>query len=258
MRPRRLFQMMLLLIPTLAFAAAPGQTQWNLNTFTWVKRVPAEAGAPANAQPAALSPEALQALLGPVQATLEGQAQPLFAKEELKALSKALSGALAQAQPGEDLLLLSTFKRGGGFLELALGVTARLFIREGALNLIIHDARLDFMDRYLADRTVPTFHHGSRQAASGVILQATGATTLRGDWLAMPIQTATSAPISAATTAPAVKTPDLAPEAPTGPRDAAFYAAQSQRLKALKQMRDEGLLSEAEYQQKREAILKTL
>lgn len=50
----------------------------------------------------------------------------------------------------------------------------------------------------------------------------------------------------------------MAPEAPTGPKDATFYAAQSQRLKALKQMRDEGLLSEAEYQQKREAILKTL
>jgi len=48
------------------------------------------------------------------------------------------------------------------------------------------------------------------------------------------------------------------PEPPPGPRDAAFYEAQTQRLKALKKMRDENLLTEAEYQQKREAILKTL
>ena len=41
-------------------------------------------------------------------------------------------------------------------------------------------------------------------------------------------------------------------------RDAAFYEAQTQRLKALKRMRDEGVLSDAEYTAKRDAILKTL
>ena len=41
-------------------------------------------------------------------------------------------------------------------------------------------------------------------------------------------------------------------------RDMAFYEAQAQRLKALKKLREENLLSEAEYQDKRDAILKTL
>lgn len=258
-RPR-LFQTLLLLAPTLSPAAIPGQTQWNLNTFTWIKRVPAEPGAPANSHPAVVAPGALQALLGPVQAKLEGQYERLFTADELKALSKALSEALAQAQPGEDLILLSTFKRGSGFLERGVGVTARLFIREAALNLLVHDARLEFMDRYLADRTLPTFLHGSRQAASGVVLQAPVATVLRPDWLALPLALSRfETPTTATTALPAPKAPAVGtPETPAGPKDAAFYAAQSQRLKALKQMRDEGLLTEAEYQQKREAILKTL
>jgi hypothetical protein len=56
---------------------------------------------------------------------------------------------------------------------------------------------------------------------------------------------ATPAPVPAAAPAPPV-------------RDAAFYAAQTERLRALKKLRDEHLITEAEYQAKREAILKTL
>ena len=255
--------LLLALVPTTAPAAEPGQTQWKLANFTWVKLVPAEPGAPANTQPATLSPEALQATLGTVRATVDGQELPLFAKDELKALAKALSEALALAQPREDLIVLSSFKRGGGFMEMAVGLTARLFVQKGILNLIVHDARLDFLDRYSADHTLPTFAYGSRTAASATSLQAPGATRLRGDWLALPLAAApAAAPVAAiapnaAAPAPIVAT-GVAAATSTLPRDAAFYEAQTQRLKALKKMRDENLLTEAEYQQKREAILKTL
>ena len=246
--------LMLLASATLTQAALPGQTKWELNTFTWLHRVLAESGAPANAQPASLSAEAIQANLGSVQALVDKETLALFSKEETKALAKILSEALALAQPGEDLILLSTSKRGGGFMEIAVGVTARLFVRDGALNLIVHDARLHFMDRYGADRTLPTFVYGSRTTVSGANLQAPGATRLRGDWLAFPLA-AVPAPVPVAA-APAA----IAPVVVTAPatRDAAFYEAQAQRLKALKRLRDENLLSEAEYQEKREAILKTL
>jgi len=258
--------LLLALVPTTAPAAEPGQTQWKLANFTWVKLVPAEPGAPANTQPATLSPEALQATLGTVRATVDGQELPLFAKDELKALAKALSEALALAQPGEDLIVLSSFKRGGGFMEMAVGLTARLFVQKGILNLIVHDARLDFLDRYSADHTLPTFAYGSRTAASATSLQAPGATRLRGDWLALPLAAGPApaavpvVPPAAVALPPAPPAPPSAttPEPPPGPRDAAFYEAQTQRLKALKKMRDENLLTEAEYQQKREAILKTL
>jgi hypothetical protein len=250
-----------------ARASEPAQTQWKLNTFTWVKRVPAEAGAPASAQPANLTPEALQAALGPVLVSLEGEDTALFAKDELKPLAKALSEALALAKPGEDLVVLSTFKRSSSFLEMAMGLTARLFVRDGTLNLIVHDARLDFMSRYSVDRTLPTFTYGSRSTASGVTLQAPGAIRLRADWLALPLSTIPApapvvVPVTAALPAKATPTtpasPAITPDPSAGPRDAAFYEAQTQRLKALKKMRDEDVLTEAEYQQKREAILKTL
>ena len=239
-----------------ASAAEPGQTQWKLATFTWVKRVPVEPGASANAHPARLTEEAIIASLGPVLVSVDGQAIPLFAKDELAGLTKALREALSLAHPGEDLILLSSHRRGGRFLDQPQGLTARLFVREGALNLIVHDARLDFMDRYSGDRTLPAFAYGSRNEATSTSLQSPGATRLRSDWLALPL--VTPPPVVAATAAtPAPASPNGTPEA-SASRNAAFYEAQTQRLKALKRLRDENLISDAEYQEKREAILKTL
>jgi hypothetical protein len=241
-------------------AAAPDRTQWKLANFTWVTRVAAESGAAANAHPASLSEAAITAALGPVLASIDGRSVPLFAKDELAGLTKALHEAFALAKPGEDLILLSSNKRGGMFMEVAQGITARLFVREGALNLIVHDARLAFLDRYYAENTLPKFEYGSRKTASTESLQAPGATRLRGDWLALPLIAApVPAPSVAVTVAtPLATAPTAAPAPPATTRDAAFYEAQTQRLKALKKLRDENLLTEAEYQEKREAILKTL
>jgi hypothetical protein len=257
-----MFSTMLLLATVQA--AGADQTQWKLGSFTWVKRVPAEPGAPANAHPAVLTEAAIQALLAPIQAKDMGKDVPLFGKDDLKDVPKALSEALSLAQPGEDLVLLSTNKHGSGlrsgFLERATGLTARLFVRDGALNLIVHDARMDFMDRYLVDNMQPTFVYGSRQKASAETLQAPQATRLRGDWLTFPL--AAPAPVAATLPAVAPAAPAAPPKAASEPalpiRDAAFFEAQTQRLKVLKQLRAEDLISEAEYQEKREAILKTL
>ena len=132
-------------------------------------------------------------------------------------------------------------------------------MRAGVLNLIVHDARLDFMDRYLVDNLQPTFVYGSRKAASAAVLQAPQATRLREDWLTFSLAVA-PAPAPVATAAPmaAPVAPAAPPELASPARDSAFYEAQTRRLKVLKQLRDEDLLSEAEYQEKREAILKTL
>lgn len=237
----------------------PGRTQWKLATFTWVKRVPAEPGAPPNAHPAQPSEAALLNALGVVNAKVEGTDTPLFTPSELRPLAKALQEAFAAARPSEDLVLLSTQRRGGHFLDPALAVTARLFLSEGALNLIVHDTRLDFMDRYSADRTLPTFIYGSRQTASAVALQAGSVPQLRSDWLALPLRDAPAAATAMPAAAQAIPAPAVAVPAPgSSTKDAAFYDLQAQRLKALKRLLDEHLLSEAEYQQKREEILKSL
>jgi hypothetical protein len=263
---------LLALAPIATLASEADQTRWNLSAFTWVKRVPAEPGAPPNAHPAPLGAEALQALLIPVQAKVDGKNIPLFGKDELKDLSKALSEALALAQPGEDLILISTSKHGRGFLNRDEGLTARLFVRDGALNLIVHDARLDFMDRYVMDNLQPTFIYGSRNKASTAMLQAPLATRLRGDWLSFPLAAPVPAPVPAVAAAPAVAPAPIVTTAPTvttapaampqaapeSAQETASYETKAQRLRTLKRLRDENLLSEAEYQEKREAILKTL
>jgi len=249
MRPRGWMLRMMLslaLAPSLVLANEPGRTQWKLADFTWVKLVPAEPGAPVNAHPAKLTETALVAALLPVQVSVEGRDIPLFAKDELAGLTKALLEALSLARPGDDLILLSTHRRGGGFMNQPQGLTVRIFVREGALNLIIHDARLDFMDRYLADSTLPAFAYGSRTVVSAIDFRDEGATRLRRDWLAIPLAAVPAEPAA------------TVPTAPVSDRNAAFYEAQAQRLKALKRLREENLLSEVEYQNIREAILKTL
>jgi hypothetical protein len=261
--PQIMVLLFVLGVASSARAAAPDRTQWKLASFTWVTRVPAEPGAPPNAHPASLSDAAITAALGPVLVNVEGQTVPLFAKDELTGLLKALREAFALARPGEDLVLLSSNKRGGMFLEMATGITARLFVREGVLNLIVHDARLSFLERFYAENTLPKFAYGSRQTASTESLQATGATRLRGDWLALPLIAAPAPPAAApaavtATVAPLAAPIAAAPAPPATTRDAAFYEAQTQRLKALKKLREENLLTEAEYTEKRDAILKTL
>lgn len=52
--------------------------------------------------------------------------------------------------------------------------------------------------------------------------------------------------------------PAAAPAPSSRPRDAAFYEEQEQRLRTLKRLRDGGLISEQEYQQKRREVLEQL
>jgi hypothetical protein len=49
-----------------------------------------------------------------------------------------------------------------------------------------------------------------------------------------------------------------APAVPAPPRDAAFFEEQEARLRTLKRLRDSGLISEDEYQQKKREVLSTL
>ena len=245
---------------TAARAADNTRTQWQLSSFTWVKRVPAEKGAPANTHPAQFTAAQLRAALAPVQVQVENEQVPLFSKDELTGLGKALVEAFALSQPSEDLILLSTSKRGGLFMEEPLALTARLFMQGNTLNLLVHDARLSFMGRYQAENILPKFEYGSRAQASKIALQG-GAKALRADWLSLPLEEApaevapvVTTPAQAPAPAPAPKAAEAAPAV----KDAAFYETQTQRLKALQRMRDEKVLSEAEYQEKREAILKML
>lgn len=246
---------------------------WRIAEFTAIQRAEREAGAPANQHPAVIAPETLRQLLAPVRLVVGNGTQPLFAPDEISELIEPLAEALSVAQPGDDLLLLSTHRRGGGVLVAPLGLTARLFVQDNALHLIVHEARRDFVNAYIGSRIPPTFTFGSRARAGVVTLQDPGATVRRADWLAIPVnRVAAAAPapqpvVLPAAPAPAPGVPPKAQTAPPPPAPAAAPAARpapasadeiEQRLLTLKRLRERGLISEEEYQQKRREILQAL
>ncbi len=243
---------------------SPKQGMWDLGTYSWVKRVPREKGAPDNAHPVTVTPETLRALLGGLSFPGEEGPEALFEDGELRGLLKALTEAFSVAEPGEDLVLLSSSRRGHGFLSPQLGLTARLFVREGNLHFLVRDARLDFMPQARALGSRPAFTYGARAKAGTVKLTAPQGTLVRPDWVAFPLPVA--APAAPAAPAPAVApaaAPTPAPAAAPAPaptpapaRSEAWYREREEKLRSLKRLRDENLISEAEYQQKRAEILK--
>ncbi len=240
---------------------------WRIGEFTAIQRAEREAGAAPNQQPAAIAPETLRQLLAPARLVVGKNSVALFHPEELSDLIEPLAEALSVAGPGDDLLLLSTHRRGEGILRTPTGLTARLFVQGDALNLIVNDARRDFVNAYIGSRIPPTFAFGSRATASGVALQDPGATLKRADWLAIPLQRAAAAPVAAPApvvlplAVPAAQPAAVAAPAPApAARPAAPASADEieQRLLTLKRLRERNLISEEEYQQKRREILQAL
>lgn len=247
---------------------------WRIGEFTAIQRADREAGASPNQHPATIAPETLRQLLAPVRLVVGNGTQPLFAPDEISDLIEPLAEALSVAQPGDDLLLLSTHRRGGGVLVAPLGLTARLFVQDNALHLIVHEARRDFVNAYIGSRIPPVFTFGSRSKSGQVTLQDPGATVRRADWLAIPVARAAAAapaPAPQPVVLPAAPAPGVPPKAQTAPAPAAATATApagrpapaaadeiEQRLVTLKRLRERGLISEEEYQQKRREILQAL
>ena len=282
-------------------ASAASERNWSLGQFTSIELVPREPGASDNQHPAAWSAELLRRQLGGVRAIVDGKSEPLFHPDELDALAEPLSQALAAARPEDDVLLLSTHRRGGPFFISPMGLTARLFAQNGTLQLIVHDARLDYYNRYLGSKVMPTFTFGSRDKPGGAVLVGATAANQRKDWVSIsavapaaigsPNPAPAPAPVSAAGPAAAPAAPTAAPVQPSAvgnpgplvapltpprdsarpaaappaaatrvprPRDAGFAEEVEQRLLTLKRLFDKGLITEAEYQQKRKEVLQLL
>jgi hypothetical protein len=215
------------------------RTRWEMSAFTYIKLVEKEPGAPDNDHPVEIGPGLLASQLGAVQFIQSGGPVNLFGKDEIAQLSQYLSQAFSQARPGEDVILVSTGRRERGILSDPLTLTARMFWQDGALQFIVHHARLNWYMDYRIKGIFPTFEPGSRKVASEVRIQSPGGLNQRADWLALSLPV--PAPV-AATVHPAA--------------DAASKAQQEERLRALTHLRDEKLISEDEYQAKHGDIMK--
>ena len=256
---------------------------WPIGQFTSVELVTREPEGPDNQHPANWPPELLRSQLAAVRANTADGPASLFSADELDELVIPLSQALALAKPKDDVLLLSTNRRGGPFFLAPFGITARLFVQDGNLQLIVRDARLDFYNTYIGSHVEPTFMFGSRSKAGSAVLQSAVATSRRADWLSLsptPVAAAPTnaeapakapvvaapvvAPVAAAPTAPAAEVAKPRAAAPAAsaavarPREPGPADEIEQRLVTLKRLFDRGLISEAEYQQKRKEVLQLL
>ena len=243
----------------------PVQRSWRIGEFTTVQLVAAEAGATPNQHPARLTSDVLRWQLGGVRTTINGQSVNLFAADEINDFAEPLAQAFGMAGPGDDVVLISSSRRGASFLTDVTAVTARLFVQDGSLQFIVRDARLQFVKDYINSRNAPKFSYGSRAAASTATLTNSAATSRRADWLALGLALPGAAPVAvpAATQAtPAAAAP--APKTTAMPSPAAAAVPEplqteaEHRLATLKRLRDRGLISEEEFQEKRKEVLKQL
>lgn len=231
------------LLPVSA-AAASIRKSWEYAPLSWVRCKPAERDAPPNGQPLRVDTATLARILSQVTVRVGSRDEPLFTPEEAAALGKAMAEALGLAGPDEDLEIISTYKRKQTYFDVPMGVTARVFAQDGKLNLIVREARLDWVYGYHLNYQMPAFTYGSRAKAGSEVLHAPGAESRRPDWLVLSLEPAApvAVPVPAAEPAPAAK-----PAAP---------ASMEERLSGLKRFREQNLITEEEYKQKKQELLK--
>jgi hypothetical protein len=235
---------------------ASGRQLWRISDYTTIELVAREPGAPANQHPWTVEPNTLHAWLQQVQVARNGKARPLFAIDELSNIVPAITAALANARPDQDIALVSSARHEDNSFFGITAVTARLFVVDGHLNLIVHDARVDFYDAARGSGLAPHFTVGSRTSQGSSTISSATATDKRADWLVL----GTVEPAAAAPVAPTMTPPGAAVSAPPAPAAPPVPAAQDaeQRLLTLKRLYDKGLITKSEYEKKRADILKEL
>jgi hypothetical protein len=261
-------------------SAKARQRIWRIREFSTVQLLAREAGAPENQHPVKLNADALRIALGQFKSLdSRGKERALFDTDELAEISEPIAQAFANAEPGDDVLLVSSARR-DGFLAPPTAVTARLFIEGGNLNFIAHDSNFEFVHIVRSTSMSPNFLYGARGKASDVKLVGAGAGNRRSDWLTVSLTQATTVPTpppppplvlaappaAAATLTPAPAPAPLvaAPAVPAAPAAPIVKPADpkaddiERRLTALKQLRDKGLITDDEYKQKRKDILQSL
>ena len=248
-----------------------GRQLWRISDYSHVELVAREPGTPDNQHPWTVERETLRSWLQQVNFLRNGAAKPLFASDELSNIVPAIVEAFANARPDQDIALVSSAHHEDNSFFSITAVTARLFVVDGHLNLIVHDARVDFYDAARGSGMAPHFTIGSRTSEGTWPVRSAGAINKRGDWLvldtvephapvappapAAPAMVAPPAPVAPqapVAPAPVVAPVPQAPPAPAAPTDA------EQRLMQLKHLYDKGLITKSEYDKKRAEILKGL
>lgn len=231
--------------------------------YGYVQVEPIEAGAAANDHPAGFTATQIRAVLA-LQKT--GRDGIILNEEEQLELAAPIAAALSKANPREDVVFAVAGKHGfvGSFAGPRSVTSGRVFYKNGALNIIFGDIRVQGTEEltasgFLQASVLRQFPPGSRNRAtqSADVLAEGGvafAAPNRRDWVlvsaaGIPLPPVAARPAPAA--APA--TPGVAPVAPVASTPEQDI---ERRLTTLKNLRDKGLITEQEYNDKRKEIIK--
>jgi hypothetical protein len=253
--------------------------------FGYVRIETREPGAPPNAHPMAIDETVLRATLERIQ--LPGaNPEPVFSKRELDELAAPLAVALARATPEQDVSFAVSDRHSFmGPLAMRDVTTGRVFRSERGLEIIFGLVRKDFESQFRGSGYLIPFEPGQRAkpvaSASRVSLPAGAGSQLRPDWITVSLDAAQKpaaapAPAAGAVAAPpppvgAVAAPAPAQPSPAAPPMAApppaaqppaatrtpddIAKSVAERLSVLQKLRDRGVITEQEYQERRRAIL---
>lgn len=224
-----------------------------------------EPGAPANSHPASVPADAVRHMLAGVRVkgSYSIDTLPLLSSEELDEIAAPLAAALAKASPQQDVAFAVTGYRGlFGKYSSPSFTTARVFVREGRLNVIFGRMHELVTRESLGTGGRQDWTTGSRaqQLEHGLRIDAGGGQIVgdRADWLAFDIATV-RATVPAA---PAPKeTATGATPAPSAPLvgDAERRAQKiAERMSVLDKLKSSGAITEDEYRERRRAILQEI
>jgi hypothetical protein len=219
--------------------------------YSWVRIETRESSAALNQHPALVAPARLRAMLEQVQ-WVDTPNEPLFSSKQLDEITAPLAAALGRATAEQDVSFAVSDQFGFfGPLASRAVTTARVFMRDGQLQLIVGLARRDFESQFRGTGTLIAFEPGQRALPVDrevKLAVATGAgQQLRADWVALGMGAD-----------PAAAAPASPPAAATAKGAEEIYRGVAERLRALDKLRGDGLISEAEYQEKRKQLLRDL
>ena len=221
---------------------------WSEGEFDQVHRV-ANGGAEGNVHPQTLAVDGLGKALLKLHIKSGGTAAlAMLNPESASSLARGLSAGLSKATAQQDVLFFATSGQGGGLFANKLGNSGRAFVDSHGLNLIFGEVAVDFVGAYRGTKKPRSFDFGSRASASGVAVELNGLSQPRNDWVIIPLASLRAGePQAASLPAPAQQ---------AAVRDEQYYVAQEMRLKGLKRLHEQKLITDEEFQAKRGEILK--
>lgn len=218
-----------------------------------------------NAHPVEISSDLLDALFASIEVRSEGAKhnEPLFTPASLHVLTPEIRKALQTSTSKHDVTfaVIGLYKAAWGFAKTPKVTTGRVFYQDGTLNLIIGQVQQDVNER--EDRRLAPFVPGSRkQVSSGSweLFPSSGQESFklkRKDWIVFSTHYRTAPPMKSEVmqTAPVMQAPATATQPQT---QRAESRNPIERLTVLHELKSKGLISEEEFQGKRQQILNGL